>query len=85
MSDAELLPKARETAALLAQKPIGALRAIKKLMKQSSRAELERSSKAETEEFAARIVGSDFKEAMTAFFEKRPPHFARSEPRSVAH
>ena len=83
--DAELLPKARETAAVLAEKPVGALRATKKLMKQSSRSQLEQSSKAEAEEFAARIVGADFKEAMTAFFEKRPPHFARAEPPVVAH
>ena len=83
--DAELLPKARETAAMLAEKPSGALRATKRLMKQSGRAQLEQSSKAEVEEFAARIVGPDFKEAMTAFFEKRSPRFAQTEPQIVAH
>ncbi len=83
--DAELLPKALETAAMLAEKPIDALRATKRLMKKSSRPQLEQSSKAETEEFAARIIGPEFKEAMTAFFEKRPPRFARAEPQVVAH
>jgi len=83
--DAELLSKARVTAAMLAEKPIGALRATKRLMKQSSRARLERSSRAEAAEFAARVVGPDFKEAMTAFFEKRPPHFSGTGPQMVAH
>jgi enoyl-CoA hydratase/carnithine racemase len=84
MPDADLLPKARETAAMLAEKPLGALRATKRLMKQSSHAQLKQSSKAEAEEFAARIVGPDFKEALTAFFEKRPPHFSGLEPQMVA-
>jgi enoyl-CoA hydratase/carnithine racemase len=83
--DAELLPKARETAVVLAEKPLGALRATKKLMKQSSHARLEQSSKAEAEEFAVRIVGPDFKEAMTAFFAKRPPNFAKTEEQMVTH
>jgi enoyl-CoA hydratase/carnithine racemase len=83
--DADLLPKARETAAKLSEQPIGALRAIKRLMKQSARAQLEQSSKAEAEEFAARIVGPDFKEAMTAFFEKRSPHFSGAGPQMAAH
>jgi len=83
--DADLLPKARGTAARLSEQPIGALRATKRLMKQSSRAQLEQSSKAEAEEFAARIVGPDFKEAMTAFFEKRSTHFSGTGPQMVAH
>jgi enoyl-CoA hydratase/carnithine racemase len=82
--DADLLPKARETAAKLSEQPIGALRATKRLMKQSSRARLERSSRAEAAEFASRIVGPDFKEAMTAFFEKRPPHFVGTEEQMMA-
>ena len=60
----------------MAEKPIDALRATKQLLKRSARTQLEQSAKAEAEEFAVRIVGPDFKEAMTAFFEKRPPHFA---------
>jgi enoyl-CoA hydratase/carnithine racemase len=74
--DAELLPKARQTAAMLAEKPIGSLRANKRLMKQACRAQLVQAGKAELAEFASRIVGPDFKEAVTAFFEKRQPHFA---------
>jgi enoyl-CoA hydratase/carnithine racemase len=82
--DAELLPKARETAAMLAEKPSGALRATKRLMKRATRAQFEQSSKAEVVEFASRIVGPDFKEAMTSFFEKRPPHFAGNEQQIAA-
>jgi enoyl-CoA hydratase/carnithine racemase len=54
-------------------------------MRQSNRTQLEQASKAEAEEFAARIVGPDFKEAVTAFFEKRSPHFSRSEPQVVGN
>ena len=70
---------------MLAEKPFGALRATKKLLKQSVRAQLERAEKAEAMEFAVRIVGPDFKEAVTAFFEKRPPHFAGTKTEAVAH
>src|SRR5262249_22245428 len=75
VSDAEVFSKAREAAAKFGEKPIGALRANKRLRKQSTRAQLEQAAKAEMAEFAARIRGPEFKEAMTAFFEKRPPHF----------
>ena len=39
----------------------------------------------EAAECSARVVEPDFNEAMTAFFEKRPPHFAGTEPQVLAH
>lgn len=73
--DAELLATATQTAEKLAAKPIGALRASKKLLRGSSRELLERAIKAETEEFSARVRSAEVKEVLTAFMEKRPPNF----------
>lgn len=74
--DGELLATANETARKLAEKPILALRACKRLMKQSSREQLEQAIRAENEEFASRVRSAEAKEAFSAFIEKRPPHFA---------
>lgn len=73
--DAELLATATQTAEKLAAKPIGALRASKKLLRGSSRALLEQAIKAETEEFSSRVRSAEVKEVLTAFMEKRPPNF----------
>jgi enoyl-CoA hydratase/carnithine racemase len=73
--DAELLTTATQTAEKLAAKPIGALRATKKLLRGSSREQLEQSIKAETEEFSSRVRSAEVKEVLTAFMEKRPPNF----------
>jgi enoyl-CoA hydratase/carnithine racemase len=73
--DAELLATATQTAEKLAAKPIGALRASKKLLRGSSREQLEQSIKAETEEFSSRVRSAEVKEVLTAFMEKRPPNF----------
>jgi enoyl-CoA hydratase/carnithine racemase len=73
--DAELSATATQTAEKLASKPIGALRASKKLLRGSSREQLEQAIKAETEEFAARVRSAEVKEVLTAFMEKRPPNF----------
>jgi enoyl-CoA hydratase/carnithine racemase len=73
--DAELLTTATHTAEKLAAKPIGALRATKKLLRGSSREQLEQSIKAETEEFSSRVRSAEVKEVLTAFMEKRPPNF----------
>src|SRR5262249_15961782 len=53
--DAELSATATQTAEKLAAKPIGALRATKKLLRGASREQLEHAIKAETDEFAARV------------------------------
>jgi enoyl-CoA hydratase/carnithine racemase len=83
--DQKLLGTATETAQKLAEKPAGALQACKRLMKQSSREQIEQAMRLENEEFAARVRSADAKEAFAAFFEKRPPDFTRTkEPATVA-
>lgn len=75
--DAELLATATQTAEKLAAKPIGALRASKRLMRQSSREQIEQAIKVETEEFSSRVRSAEVKEVFTAFLEKRPPDFTK--------
>jgi enoyl-CoA hydratase/carnithine racemase len=71
-----LLATATETAQKLADKPPAALRACKRLMKQSTREQLERAVKLENEEFSVRVRSAEAKEAFTAFLEKRRPDFS---------
>ncbi len=75
--DQELLATATETAQKLAEKPAGALQACKRLMKRSSRAQIEQAVKVENEEFASLLRSADAREAFTAFLEKRPPDFTK--------
>lgn len=75
--DEKLMATATETAQKLAQKPIGALRACKRLMKLSSHEQLEQAIKVEGEEFAVRVRSAEAREAFTAFIEKRPADFTR--------
>ena len=82
--DQNLLATATETAQKLAEKPVGALQACKRLMKQSSREQLEQAAKLENEEFSARVRSADTKEAFTAFLEKRPPDFTKTKQRATA-
>ena len=74
--DQNLLATANETARKLAAKPAGALQASKRLMKRSFREQIKAAMKAENEEFSAQVRSEDAKEALTAFLEKRAPHFA---------
>jgi len=76
--DAKLLAVATETAQKLAEKPMGALRACKRLMKAGSRAQLEQAMSVENEEFSSRLHSADAKEALAAFLERRPPNVTRS-------
>lgn len=76
--DQELLATATETAQTLAQKPAGALRACKRLLKRSSLEQIAQAVKAEGEEFSARTRSAEAREAFTAFIEKRPPDFAKA-------
>src|ERR1700758_3576294 len=71
--DQTLFSTATETAQKLAQKPAGALQACKRLMRKPIRFELEKAAMSENEEFSTRLRSADTKEAITAFFEKRPP------------
>src|SRR5262245_24589263 len=82
--DAELSKAATETAEKLAAKPTGALRASKKLLRQSSRQQIDQAIKAETEEFAARVRSAEGKEILTAFVEKRPPNFKKVKEAATA-
>src|SRR5436190_11012289 len=75
----ELLATATDTAQKLAQKPLAALQACKRLMKQSTREQLERAVKLENDEFAVRVRSAEAKEAFTAFLEKRRPDFTRTK------
>ncbi|HXD30218.1 MAG TPA: enoyl-CoA hydratase [Pyrinomonadaceae bacterium] len=77
--DSELSTTATETAEKLAAKPIGALRAIKKLMKSSQREQIEQAIKLEVEEFSTRVRSAEVREVFTAFLEKRPPDFTKAK------
>jgi enoyl-CoA hydratase/carnithine racemase len=83
--DQNLLATATETARKLADKPAAALEACKRLMKRSTREQLERAVKLELEEFSERVRSAEAKEAFTAFLEKRRPAFTKKkEPAPAA-
>jgi enoyl-CoA hydratase/carnithine racemase len=77
--ETNLLTKATETAQTLAEKPAVAIRACKDLMKRPVREQLEQAVTRELEEFAARVRSPETKEAISAFFQKRPPDFTRAK------
>jgi enoyl-CoA hydratase/carnithine racemase len=82
--DSRLLETATETAQKLAEKPAAALQASKRLMKKPWRDALLEAAKAENSEFSVRVRSADSKEAITAFFERRPPDFTSSRKSAVA-
>jgi enoyl-CoA hydratase/carnithine racemase len=83
--DQNLLATASEIARKLAAKPAGALQASKRLMKRAFREQIKAAMKAENDEFSAQVRSEDAKEALTAFLEKRAPHFGRTmEPSTAA-
>jgi enoyl-CoA hydratase/carnithine racemase len=83
--DKELLATATETARELAEKAPGALQSSKRLMRSSTREQVERAVKLELQEFSERVRSAEAKEAFTAFIEKRKPNFgAVSQPKASA-
>jgi enoyl-CoA hydratase/carnithine racemase len=84
VTNEELLGTAIDTAQKLAQKPPAALRACKRLLKQSTRVQLEQAVKLELEEFSECVRSAEAKEAFTAFLEKRrPASTKKKEPAAV--
>lgn len=82
--DQTVLVMATETAQKLAEKRASALQACKRLMREHVRPHLERAAKLENEEYSVRLRSADTKEALTAFFEKRPVDFTRTAKVAVA-
>ena len=82
--DQELLATANATARELAEKPPAALQACKRLMRASTREQLERAVKFENQEFSARVRSAEAKEAFTAFLEKRRPNFSGAKDTAKA-
>lgn len=78
VADADVLSAATASADKLAAKPAGALRTHKRLLKQPNLAPLRSSVSAEGKEFIERVRSAEAKEAFAAFFEKRPPNFAKA-------
>src|SRR5712692_11182414 len=72
------LAAATATAQKLAAKPIGALRACKRLMKQAFIGQIKAAVKIENREFSERVRSAEAKEALSAFLEKRPPNFTKT-------
>jgi enoyl-CoA hydratase/carnithine racemase len=72
-----LLATACAAAQRLAQKPVGALRASKELLKRAGSAELERAMRDELAEVTVRLDSPETKEALSAFVEKRKPDFSK--------
>jgi enoyl-CoA hydratase/carnithine racemase len=70
-----LQPKALSVAQILAEKPIGAVRASKRLMRDG--AALIQTMNRESEVFARQLQSPEAAEAFRAFAEKRPPNFAQ--------
>ena len=78
LPDRDLLATATALAQKLAAKPIGALRAGKRLLKQPFREATRLAMKSENEEFSVQVRSADAKEALTAFMEKRRPEFNKA-------
>jgi enoyl-CoA hydratase/carnithine racemase len=71
----QVLPAAREAARTVATRPLGAVVATKKLMRDRERI-LSR-MKQEDAIFAERLKTDEAREAFAAFFERRPPDFSK--------
>jgi enoyl-CoA hydratase/carnithine racemase len=72
-----LLATALEAAQKLAEKPAGALRATKALLRKAGQAELDRAIREEVQILGERLGSPEAREALAAFLEKRKPNFAQ--------
>ncbi|MEZ4325070.1 MAG: enoyl-CoA hydratase/isomerase family protein [Polyangiales bacterium] len=72
---AQLMPRVLEVAETIAKQPPAAVRETKRLMRHATRDEARAARAREAEEFKARMVSPEFREAMLAFKEKRAPNF----------
>ncbi|WP_207231641.1 enoyl-CoA hydratase-related protein [Edaphobacter modestus] len=79
LPDAEVLATAEKIAQELSQKPLAALKASKQLLRRQVRPHVAQATQDEMTEFSERVRSADAREALTAFFEKRPPRFNSSE------
>lgn len=71
------LQMAQEKALALSNQAPSALRATKKLLKQTSEANVQNIIQSEYEAFGFALKGPEFAEAAAAFFEKRAPDFSK--------
>ena len=78
--DADLVAAATATAEKLAAKPNDALKASKQLLKQAQMGPTRQAMESENQVFFEQVTSADAKEALSAFLEKRPPHFAKNAP-----
>lgn len=75
--DQAVLETATQAAQKLAEKPVDALTASKKLLKRTLREHLDEAGRLEVHEFATRVRSPEAREAFDAFFHKRRPDFAK--------
>lgn len=73
------LAVAREQCAKLGIQPPEAVRTTKALLKKTTHKRVEQVMSDELHHFAQALQGAEFKEAVSAFFEKRQPDFSRFE------
>ena len=79
LPDAEVFAAAEKVAKELAQKPLDALKASKQLLRSQARPRVAQAVEDELVVFSERVRSTDAREALTAFFEKRPPRFNSSK------
>jgi enoyl-CoA hydratase/carnithine racemase len=77
VAEAELLAVASAAAEKLADKPLGALKITKQLLRRALVPQIEVALEEEAKQFCALVRSPEAKEAFTAFLEKRKPDFSK--------